>query len=189
AEAVNGTDPRFLQMLDRLFEQGAPLAARGRLLALVLQSRAQPELELASCLLGECQRRDRLHGAAALGQHVDEPGTELAGLARSGGGLDHERLVERRPDALALGLIDHGDSLSARRSASRAGSLTVTRVSSSGPHTSRKSHIEHARGRGAGGKKPVAMARSIVARTSTPRRRVSAESGTTRSENPPARVQ
>src|SRR5690242_8743947 len=58
----------------------APLALRAG--ALVLEPGAQPQLQLAGGLLGERQRRDRLHGAATLGQHVHQARDQLAGLAR-----------------------------------------------------------------------------------------------------------
>ena len=58
-----------------------------------------------------------------------------------------------------------------------------------GPQTSRKSQMPHAPGRGAAGRNPAAIARSITASTSGPRPRASADMATTRSEKPPARVQ
>src|SRR5207237_10447666 len=71
-----------------------------------LPPRAQPQLPPARRLLGERQRRDRLHGAAPLGQHVDEARDQLAGLAGPGGRLDDQRLVERGADALTLGVVN-----------------------------------------------------------------------------------
>src|SRR5262249_12680929 len=106
--------------------------------------------------------------------------------------LNDQRLVQRGSNTIALGLVDergHGQSLRARSSSSRAWSFCLIRTSSFGPHTSRKSQISQARARGAGGKKPAAIERWITASPSAPRPRVSGDSGTKRSENPPARVQ
>src|SRR5262249_5352634 len=170
----------------------ATRAALRGLLACLLEPGAKPELQLAGRLLGERERGDRLHGPAPLGENVDEASDQLARLAGARRRLDDQRLVERPPDALPFGLVDerrHGQSLSARSSSIRAWSFSLMRLSSCGPHTSRKSQIPHARARGAGGRKPAAIARSMTPSTSGPRFRASPDSETTRSPNPPARVQ
>jgi hypothetical protein len=133
AEAVDRANARLFQVRDRVLEPRAPRASFGRALALLLEPGAQPELQLAGRLLGERERRDRLDGSPPLGEHVDEACHQLARLARAGCGLDHERLVERGPDTLALDLVDqgcHGHSLSVRSSSSRAGSFCLIRASS-----------------------------------------------------------
>ena len=144
AEAVDRADARLLEVGDGVLEPRAPRATLGRPLALLLESGAQSELQLAGRLLGERERRDRLDSPAPLGQDVDEARHQLARLPGAGRRLDDERLVERRPDALPLGLVDehrHGQSLSARSSSICAWSFNLIRVSSCGPQTSRKSQI------------------------------------------------
>ena len=141
---------------------------------LFLQPRAQPQLQLARRLLGERQRRDRLHGPPPLGEHIHQARDQLARLAGARRRLDDQRLVERRADALALGRVDqpaHGElPQRVERIQSGGWSLSVRRVSSSGPHTSRKSQIVHARWRGAAGQEAASIARSISSSTSGPRR-------------------
>ena len=108
AEAVDRADPRFLQAGDGLFQIPAARRARGGAPALLLQPGAQPQLQLAGRPLGEGHGDDGVHLPTALGEHVDKPDDQLGGLARARGGLDDQRLVERGPDALALGVIDEG---------------------------------------------------------------------------------
>jgi hypothetical protein len=53
----------------------------------------------------------------------------------------------------------------------------------------RKSQYEHARSRGAAGRKPVRIARSMISITSVPERRAASLIATSRSVNDPVAVQ
>src|SRR6516162_6611572 len=170
---------------------GAPRRARGCAPPLLLESGADSELQLTRRFLGEGEGRDALHRAAPFGEDVDQPPDELGRLAGARRRLNDQRLIERCPDTVALGLIReviHGQLLSARSGPSGPWSFRAVRRSSCGPQISRKSQIPQARSRGAGGKNPRETASSIAATTSTPRRRVAADIGTTRCSNSPARV-
>ena len=147
-------------------------AARARTLpgvcprARFLELGAQPQLHLAGRLLGEGDaRRAGRTVAPPRGQHVTRRADQLGGLAGAGGGLDDEGGVEDVADALALGRVDQRGSQRAPQRPQRlepaAGPCACTRFSSCGPHTARKSQYMHARWRGAAGRKPTSIARSI----------------------------
>ena len=115
--------------------------------------------------------------------HADDPRDELRRLARAGGGLDDERLVERvLRDQRAIAGVSEWSSWPASSRSSRSPSssraLRFERRSSSGPQTRRKSQYAHAFSAGAAGNTPSSTARSTISSTSMPVRRSRSVIGT-----------
>ena len=172
AEAVNRVDVRFLERLEGFFQQPAYLVIR-RHGALLLQPFPEPQLQLAGGLLGERHGDDLLHRRAPGREHAQDAIDELRRLAGAGRSLDDERVVEVFDDRTASrgvgqvrrGRARHRIDLSASRSASRSLDLRLTRSSSRGPHTGRKSHHVQARSAGAAISEPCSIARSTIVST------------------------
>ena len=124
AEAVDRADARLFQVGDRRLPAAraarCPALRRTRSSSSSARSRS---FSSPAAFSVNVSADDRLHGPPPLGQHVHQARDQLARLAGAGRGLDDQRLVERGPDALALGRVDqpaHGE-LPQRAAARRAG--------------------------------------------------------------------
>ena len=97
----------------------------------------------------------------------------LALLARAAGAVHRSRAPPPLARAAALGACGrYRIARSASRSAKRSGAFRLTRSSSRGPHTGRKSHHAHARSAGAAARNPVSTARSMMVSACKPCPRV-----------------
>ena len=174
AEAMNRADVRFFQPLNGV-RQSALLGGVSRALTQTLEVLPDAQLQLAGRFLGERYRDDLLDTRAAAREHVQDSRHQLRCLAGAGRRFDDHSLVECLANQLTIDGVGqdegHGRCLNARRSASGSGAFRLSRRSALVPQTGRKSHQVHAFSDGAGARKPVSTARSMISSTSIPIRR------------------
>jgi len=139
-EGVNRSDKRFLEMLDRVLEVGAPLRVI-LLLPRSLERLPETQLELARGLARERHRNDAINSRVAAassrraaGEEVHQPLDENRCLAGAGRRLDDEAGVQLIANPFAGRSVveyeGHGRSRSQRSRLRADWSLLATRVSS-----------------------------------------------------------
>ena len=136
AEGVDGSDPRFFQPLQRIFEI-LNLGCGRCLQARRVKLQAQAKAELTGGLAHECYGNHAIHRRPARAQDSGDAAHQFGGLARPGGRLDDQRLVQRVSNAFTRDLVRrfHGMLRSCSRSRRRSVFLIRSRRSSLGPQT------------------------------------------------------
>ena len=113
AKSVDGIDVRLLERLERMFEALSDLLvgrrATGDRRTLVFERLAQAQLELAGSLFRERHGDDPGHRRAARREDPQDAVDQFGRLARSGGRLDDERVVEGLDDGPARFPIRDGN--------------------------------------------------------------------------------
>ncbi len=95
AESMDRADVRLFEILHGGVEPLAASSRDGRAAARLFEMLPQSELQLPCRLLGERDRDDLPNVGAALRDYAHDAAHELGRLARTGGRLDDQRLVDR----------------------------------------------------------------------------------------------
>jgi hypothetical protein len=109
-ESVNRADVCLFEILHRRVEPAVDVACGG-VTALVFEFLAKPELQLSCCLLREGDRHDLANVGTTLGEYTHDPLYEFSCLARAGGRLDNQRVIDGLENQSTRALVRGQDAV------------------------------------------------------------------------------